>query len=332
MNIWVRLNVFFRRPLGPRRGAKGTAAALPAVVALLLLAWPMHGSAQTENLLDRISSQRMTAYEEKLTDSINQAMRRYVHVSRYVLAVRVIWNPEIVPMIENPEQTPDRQKLPGFPIFVRSSENPGTDEATPPFQRLEVKVLLDETLPEYYERFVRKIVPIVARFDYNRGDQVVVLKETFPVLPKEEQPPTLSEKDLMDAVGQKYQPGQMPPGQPMPGGAMGMMGGAAPTGYQQPGGTPQGRAVSPAEAAQFAFDEGRYPEALRIVQTAFQQATTNRERSYFLGMEGSIHYATNNKDAAKAAWERALSFDPTNMEVHQVLNYFGEQKPAGNPQ
>ncbi|MDH4247569.1 MAG: tetratricopeptide repeat protein [Deltaproteobacteria bacterium] len=311
---------------GRRHGAGCFLALFPAL-AFFLLAWPVHGWAQTENLLDRVSNQRMRTFEEQLTESMNTAMRRYVHSSRYVLAVRVIWNPEIVPLIENPEQTPDRQKLPGFPIFVRSSENPAVNEATPPFQRMEVKVLLDETLPEYYERFVRKIVPIVARFDYNRGDQVVVLKETFPVLSKEEQPPTLSEKDLMDAVGQKFQPGQLPPPQAV-GVPAGMMGGA----MGVPGGAHQGQAPSPAEAAQFAFDEGRYQEALRIVQTAFQQSTTNRERSYFLGMEGSIYYAMNNKDAAKAAWERALTFDPTNMDVHQVLNYFGGQQPAGNPQ
>ncbi|MDH5751181.1 MAG: hypothetical protein OEZ59_02030 [Deltaproteobacteria bacterium] len=306
------------------------AALLPALFAALFAAlpWSAPALAQSENLMDRISNQRMRAFEESVTERIDSSLKRYVHGSRYVLAVRVIWNPEIVPEIEQPQMSQEREKLPGFPIFVRSSEG-GIDEATPPYQRLEVKVLLDETLPEYYERFVRKLVPVVGRFDYNRGDQVIVLKETFPVLPKDEMPPTLSEKELMEALGEKYQPGQTAPYQA---GMAGMAASGSQGGMPGQVGQPSGKAPGAAEAAQMAFDEGRYAEALRIVQAGFQRSTTARERSFFLAMEGSIHFAQNNPTAARAAWERAVSFDPTNMEVHQVLNYLEAQKPTGNPQ
>jgi len=91
--------------------------------------------------------------------------------------------------------------------------------------------------------------------------------------------------------------------------------------------TPQA-AQSPAQAAQEAYDEGRYQDALRIVESGFQTATTNRERGYYLGLEGSIFYTQGNVEAAKEAWRRAITYDPSNMEVHKVLNYL-EPQPGG---
>jgi tetratricopeptide (TPR) repeat protein len=299
------------------------AAGLAGLTGVGTAVMPHPVAAQGENLINRISNERMNAFEEKLTQDLSSAISRYISKRQFVLAVKVIWNPEVVPIIENPKQSPEQQKLPGFPIFVRAPDSPAAEQGTPPFVRLEVKVLIDETLPEYYERFVRKIVPIVARMDFNRGDQVVVLKETFPVLPKgEEQPPTLSEKDLMQQLGETPPPGQLPPQLPVPqaGVVMPMM--------VQPSGafTPQA-ATSPSEAAQVAYDEGRYQDSLRIVQSGFQRSTTNRERGFYMGMEGSIYYTMGNVEAAKASWRRAITYDPSNMEVHKVLSFL--EAPGG---
>ena len=305
--------------------AAGTAVLGPA--AWVATALPSPAAAQSESLLNRISSDKMSRFEERLTADLNTSLSRYVSRRQHVLAVKVIWNPEVVPLVQNPQLGPEKQKLPGFPIFVRSPDSPAVDDGTPPFVRLEVKVLIDETLPEYYERFVRKIVPIVARMDFNRGDQVVVLKETFPVLPKgEEQPPTLSEKDLMQQLGETPPPGQMPAQMAVPQQPSAMMPQMAPSGAF----TPQA-ATSPAEAAQVAYDEGRMQDALRIVQGGFQGATTNRERGFYMAMEGSIYFTQGNLDAARAAWLRSVTFDPSNVEVHQVLNYLQQVRPATPP-
>ncbi|HEX9843228.1 MAG TPA: tetratricopeptide repeat protein, partial [bacterium] len=162
--------------------------------------------------------------------------------------------------------------------------------------------------------------------DFNRGDQVVVLKETFPVLTKEDEvPPTLPEQELMQQLGETQPPGQLPPTLPVPQAGVPII--VPQFGQSQGVFTPQA-ATSPAEAAQVAYDEGRYPDALRIVQSGFQRATTNRERGYYLGMEGSIYYTQGNRDAAKASWRRAITYDPANLEVHEVLNYL-ESVPGG---
>ncbi|MBI3992607.1 MAG: hypothetical protein HY342_04995 [Candidatus Lambdaproteobacteria bacterium] len=296
-------------------------AALLAALAALSLPWRPVAQAQSENLLDRITNERMQAFEERLTRNINAALSQYVSQSQYVLSVKVIWNQNILPAAENPALAANKQKLPGFPIFVRSPDAPNVDESTPPFVRMVVQVLLDETLPEYYERFTRKIVPIVARFDNNRGDQVIVLKETFPALPKGTQPSTLPEKELMEQLGERF-PEALRPAQPQA--PMVQPGMQPQVAVQAPAGAPE-RGMSFDEEARVAFQEGRYTDALRIVQNGFQRATTNRERAQFLGMEGSIYYTLNNQEAALASWKRAVVFDPSNEELHRVLNHLERQ-------
>lgn len=278
------------------------------------------GYAQNENLMDRISNERMARFEENLTNAISGGLSRYISRAQYVLTVKVIWNPDIIPAVQAPGLSSTRQKLPGFPIFVASPGAEGAEESAPPFARMVVKVLLDETLPEYYERFVRKVVPIVARFEAARGDQVVVLKETFPVKSKEDgnlqMPPTLPEKELMKKLD-PFSQQRMPPQRPVP-----LRG----SGGQQRGRQKLVPRPDPIQAAQAAFDSGQFKEALGIVQQAFQQATTNQSRGLYLGMEGSIYFALKNKDSALVSWKRALTFDPTNLEVQRVVQFLEENK------
>lgn len=273
--------------------------ALGALLGLLLAALPMVGvadraAAQEENLLERISNERMIAFEQKLEENLNREMRRFLAAGQYVLSVRVIWDRSVIPPIDAPGLAADKQKLPGFPIFVRSPDAPA-DDKTPPFTRLVIKVLIDETLPEYYERFLRKIVPIVARFIPERGDQLIVLKETFPDVKREQLPPPLSEQELL---------GNVP--EPLPAPAEGS------SAREQ---------MSPLQEARVAYDEGRYQDALRSVRQGFQTARGNDERGLYMAMEGSIHYSMNNRDQARAAWQRALTFNPADPEVRRVLDF-----------
>lgn len=307
--------------------------AMAGLVCLLLAGTAAPAAGQTENLLDRVSNERMNKFEEQLTQNISDALSRYVAPGQYVLSVKVIWNKNIIPAVRSPGLTSQKQKLPGFPIFVTAPGAVGGDEATPPFVRMVVRVLLDETLPEYYERFIRKIVPIVARFDTVRGDQVIILKETFPVREDEGPPPTLPEEELMRQLGEESAQFLGPPQRRV------MVPGMGEVGAPGMGGTPaDGRGIprsNPVEAAQIAYEEGRYVDALRIIQSAFKMATSNQERSMYLGMEGSIFYTMKNTPSAQASWQRALVFDPTNLDVQRVMHFLEQKKgrppgPAAN--
>jgi tetratricopeptide (TPR) repeat protein len=290
----------------PNRSSIRTARSLRHALAALALCLLLPGAAALAqaNLVSQINNEKMTAFEDRLTKAINTELSRYVQRNQYVLTVKVVYNQEVVPVVQDPALSADKQKLPGFPIYVRAPDSPAVEDSTPPYTRLNVKVLLDETLPEYYERFVRKLIPIVARFDAARGDQVIVTKETFPYLKADQQPPTLPEKELMNQLGE--QP-------PLPDAAV------------PPPGTGPTPTMSARDVAQTAFDEGRYQDALRAAQTGFQKATTSQERSLYLGIEGSVLYTMNNREGARAAWQRAATFDPANIEVQRMLNYVDTQ-------
>jgi tetratricopeptide (TPR) repeat protein len=287
-------------------------AVLAALVGLCL-PLPVPGGAdgvlaQEEQLLDRIANERMIAFEQRLEDNINKELRRFLAPGQYVLSVRVIWDRSVIPPLGAPGLAPDKQKLPGFPIFVRTPGSPA-EEKTPPFTRLVVKILIDEILPDYYERFLRKTVPIVARFVADRGDQLIVLKETFPELQRAGLPPPLSEQELMGRL-----PEALPPAaEPLPTGP-------------PPTAPPVQEQLSPAQEARVAYGEGRYEDALRAVRRGFQTARSNEERALFLAMEGSVHYTMNNREQAKAAWQRALTYNPTDPEVLRVLEFL-ESRP-----
>ena len=283
--------------------------------------------AQQENLLDRITNEKMVNFERRLEKDISAALDRYLARPQYVLSVRVIWDRNVLPVMESTALSPDKYKLPGFPIFVKSpSAMP--EEGTPPFNRLVVKVLLDETLPEYYERFVRKLVPIVGRFVQSRGDQVVVLKETFPEAQKGKMASTLPEKELMDQLGEesKGSEPQLERAALPPGGA-GMAAGMA---AGMPAGIPAagGGQMDPITLARIAYDEGRYTDSIKLVQGAFQKAVSNQERSVYLAMEGSVYYTLQNTQAALASWRRSQAYDPSNMEVAKLIQFLGAQSPT----
>jgi len=286
---------------------------VPAVMLALALAiagWPRGASAQRENLVDRISNEQMREFEQQMTDQIRDGLSRYIGEARFVVSVKVIWEKDVIPKLPSPGVQPGKQKLPGFPVFVRSPDAPAVDETTPSFVRMVVKVLLDESLPEYYERFTRKLVPIVARFDESRGDQVIVLKETFPQKARQAQPATVPEDELMERLP------EMPEGPPS-------------TAPSAPAG-PAEEGMEPAQEAQVAYDEGRYTDALRVARQGFQRATSNRERARFLSIEGSVYYTMQNYDAAREAWRRALVFDPGNEEVHRMLNFMEQRQQSGS--
>lgn len=168
------------------------------LAALCLAAAGAIGLGASEDLVNRAANPKIEAYEQQLTRRLDAELSRYLGRNQFVLSVKVIWNPAVMPAVQNPASSPEKQKLPGFPIFVLAPDGSQAEDSTPPITRLTVRVLLDNTLPDYYERFVRQMVPIVAGFDSRRGDEVIVVKEAFPKGSKEQQPPTLPEKDLME--------------------------------------------------------------------------------------------------------------------------------------
>ena len=213
--------------------------------------------------------------------------------------------------------------------------------------RMEVHALIDESLPSYYERFFRKVIPIIARMDFERGDKLIVQKENFPVLSKFKQMRVLPEEDLMkkaDRVTKSKEKMGLPgdessrsPHQPRLPGLQDKTGrfrfpSSPQTGRPRQPFRPRPAQPAPVltteESAQVALDEGRLKEAARLLQSAFDNAPDNRARSKYMGMLGSVHYSENDLEKARESWERAAALDPTNLEVRNILNFL-ENPPIG---
>ena len=312
--------------------------------------FPAPAQAQSTRLLNRVLNQRIASFERKMTRDIDAALSKYLSPAQYVLAVNVVWDPGRPTVAGEKTITQEQHKLPGFPIFIHSQQCLIATGSTSATVRMEIEALIDESLPNYYERFFRKIIPIIARMDFERGDKLTVQKENFPVLAKFRQMPVLPEEDLLkkarkasESEKKKDLSGDetsMWPGKPiLPGVRPSPEDPAArreSTGRPQP--PPQTRRplqplpprAAPAqpppvltieESAQVAFDEGRLKDAARLLKNAFDKAPNNRVRSRYMGMLGSVYYTENDLEKAREAWERAAALDPANSEVHTILNF-----------
>ena len=322
--------------------------------------FPAPAQAQSTRLLNRVLNQRIASFERKMTRDIDAALSKYLSPAQYVLAVNVVWDPGRPTVPGEKTVTQEQHKLPGFPIFIHSQQcviSTGSSTAT---VRMEIQALIDESLPNYYERFFRKIIPIIARMDFGRGDKLEVQKENFPVLAKFRQMPVLPEEDLMkkaekvtpaekkgglsgDETSQRFDKPRLPGIGPAPEdfarrresrGRFQFPPQAAPAVPRflpraAPAPLPPPPVLTTEESAQVAFDEGRLEDAARLLKNAFDKSPNNRERSKYMGMLGSVYYTENDLEKAREAWERAAALDPANSEVHTILNFL-ENPPNGD--
>ena len=309
--------------------------------AALMALTPSVGMGQTANLLNRVLNERMIAYERQLAVDINQAVTNYLAPSQYVLAVNVLWHPGALPGVaQRPALSDERTKLPGFPIYIQPNQCDVLESGTAATVRVEVKVLLDETLPNYYEGFLHKVIPIVARLDFNRGDRVIVLKENFPMLSKFRKKAVIEPGALMKEAEKAKPAGKTPVLPSTSQQAAPAMPAFQPNiivqpQIQAPAGTPgsappvaappPGRPETPLEAARSAFESRKFPEALGIVDQSLREAKSGPERSLYLGMKGSIFYSMDDLDGARDAWEQAAEEDSTNREVRDILKFLKSQ-------
>jgi len=168
---------------------------------------------QIENLAFKILQKQAAEYERALSDLISKNIEKYIPDDRFHLSVRIFWNPNKLAQIKMKRDEIKKKsgKLPGFNVFVRNKEESldyylGAGSV----MKLKVEVLIDETLPKHYTKFIHEIVPIQARFITERGDSVRVTAIPFPkakkrTLPLDKDIPLSADgatNAVMSAVGQ----------------------------------------------------------------------------------------------------------------------------------
>ena len=143
---------------------------------------------------------KTAAFEQSLKIDIDQLLARYLSPERFNVSVIINWDKKLLQEVQlkNLPLDSDTSKV---DTNVENVE--GDDEITESVKRnhelkealksVQVSVLLDNTLPETQEIFVKKLIPAQEFFNADRGDVVSVERSSFPkpftdsIAPYEEQ-------------------------------------------------------------------------------------------------------------------------------------------------
>ena len=143
---------------------------------------------------------KTAAFEQSLKIDIDQLLARYLSPERFNVSVIINWDKKLLQEVQlknlpldsdtskddtNVENVEDDDK-----ISEKVKQNHELKEA---LKSVQVSVLLDNTLPETQEIFVKKLIPAQEFFNADRGDAVSVERSSFPkpfsdsIAPYEEQ-------------------------------------------------------------------------------------------------------------------------------------------------
>jgi len=143
---------------------------------------------------------KTAAFEQSLKIGIDQLLARYLSPERFNVSVIISWDKKLLQEVQlkNLPLDSDTSKV---DTNVENAE--GDDEISESVKRnhelkealksVKISVLLDNTLPETQEIFVKKLIPAQEFFDADRGDAVSVERSSFPkpftdsIAPYEEQ-------------------------------------------------------------------------------------------------------------------------------------------------
>jgi len=143
---------------------------------------------------------KTAAFEQSLKIDIDQLLARYLSPERFNVSVIISWDKKLLQEVQlkNLPLDSDTSKV---DTNVENVE--GDDEISESVKRnhelkealksVKISVLLDNTLPETQEIFVKKLIPAQEFFDADRGDAVSVERSSFPkpftdsIAPYEEQ-------------------------------------------------------------------------------------------------------------------------------------------------
>ena len=142
---------------------------------------------------------RTAAFEQSLKIDIDQLLSRYLSQERFNVSVIIDWDKKLLQEVQLKNLPLDSD----VPQNNNLSEEEGEEEISESVKRnhelkealksIKVSVLLDNTLPETQEQFVKKLIPAQEFFISDRGDTVTVERTSFPkpfsdsIAPYEEQ-------------------------------------------------------------------------------------------------------------------------------------------------
>ena len=143
---------------------------------------------------------KTAAFEQSLKLNIDKLMARYLSPERFNVSVIIDWDKKLLQEVQLKNLPLDsdtskaeavNEEVEGDSAISESAKR--NHELKEALKSVQVSVLLDNTLPETQEQFVKKLIPAQEFFTADRGDTVLVERTSFPkpfsdsIAPYEEQ-------------------------------------------------------------------------------------------------------------------------------------------------
>ena len=138
---------------------------------------------------------KTAAFEQSLKLNIDQLLARYLSPERFNVSVIIDWDKKLLQEVQLKNLPLDsdavNEEVDGDSAISENTKR--NHELKEALKTVQVSVLLDNTLPETQEQFVKKLIPAQEFFSADRGDTVSVERTSFPkpfsdsIAPYEEQ-------------------------------------------------------------------------------------------------------------------------------------------------
>ena len=143
---------------------------------------------------------KTAAFEQSLKLNIDKLMARYLSPERFNVSVIIDWDKKLLQEVQLKNLPLDsdtskaeavNEEVEGDSAISESAKR--NHELKEALKTVQVSILLDNTLPETQEQFVKKLIPAQEFFNPDRGDTVLVERTSFPkpfsdsIAPYEEQ-------------------------------------------------------------------------------------------------------------------------------------------------
>ena len=125
---------------------------------------------------------KTAAFEQSLKLNIDKLMARYLSPERFNVSVIIDWDKKLLQEVQLKNLPLDSDAV-NEEVEVDSVISESTKrnhELKEALKTVQVSVLLDNTLPETQEQFVKKLIPAQEFFNADRGDIVSVERTSFP--------------------------------------------------------------------------------------------------------------------------------------------------------
>ena len=286
---------------------------------------------------------KTAAFEQSLKLNIDQLLARYLSPERFNVSVIIDWDKKLLQEVQLknlPLDSEVNEEVEGDSAISESAKR--NHELKEALKTVQVSILLDNTLPETQEQFVKKLIPAQEFFTADRGDTVLVERTSFPkpfsdsIAPYEEQIVRRKLTELLlnyvaktdfvvnvkfSLIEKNTETENAVNFDSKRGDSLAIIRKIFPERSEDSISPEQRTALKDYRVKILeAFQTGDYVSGLEWAEKGLKVAVKRSDKIFILKMKGSLHFLLEEKDEALEMWEHVQRLDPKDEEVRQMLN------------